>query len=248
MAGDSLSPIGYRHKPRWVFVIAFLFMLAPVGNFVSTLAMMRIADWWTPRVWIHWAQWISPGAWGIMTMLFLSGLGLLFVNRLSWIFASICLLTVLGFNLFYVFHFGTVSTLGPITLGVMVLATLLSGLFLYSQRFRRPYLNPRLRWWETRPRYRADLGVRMPPFSERCVLLDISESGALVDFPERVPMIPDQVQIEVTAELKLDCDVVRRPDSGRAFGLSFLKLSRPQRAELRRFLDQIASDPTRFYR
>jgi hypothetical protein len=247
MAGGPLNS-GYRHKPRWIYVAAVLFMLAPLGNFVATLALMNVPGWYLPETWITWSRWISPGAWAIMSLLFLSGAGLLFVRRFTWIFACACLVVVLGLNFFYLFHFGTVSTLGPITLGVMLVFTLATLVFLYRQQFRLPYMNPRVRWWETNPRYRADLGVRIPPFGERCVLLDISLSGALVDFPDRVPVMPEQVDLEVTADLKLACEVVRRPDSGRAFGLSFLKTTRAQRSELRRFLNQIASDPTRFYR
>ncbi|MEW6055701.1 MAG: PilZ domain-containing protein, partial [Bdellovibrionota bacterium] len=47
---------------------------------------------------------------------------------------------------------------------------------------RAPYFNPRLRWWESKPRYLVQLKavVSSSTLNQKCTILDISEGGAFI--------------------------------------------------------------------
>lgn len=123
-------------------------------------------------------------------------------------------------------------------LGLTALALVATAVFL-RREIRAPYANPRLRWWESPPRYRTEL------VCEQGRILDISLGGVYVESAAEVP---------IGAQLALRFEAFGRPveargtivwtwpgspDRPRGFGLKFTALGATDRAALKQVLTQL---------
>ena len=243
-AAESAPQVrGYRRKPRWIYAIAFIYMLAPLGNLIWSLASLHIPNWYKPAVWVYWTHYVSPATWAIMSLIFLSGFALLFVARWSWWMALFSLAVIAIYNLFMLKSF---SMMGPIAIAAMIAATLGAGVLLYFSQFRQPYLNPRLRWWQTSPRYRADIKVTIQGSPTEAILVDISRTGALLEWPQEIPHLEGRTALKLPPDTVVDSEVARRTPRG--YGVRFANLSSEQSKSLKKWIAQLAKDPTKAIR
>jgi hypothetical protein len=128
-----------------------------------------------------------------------------------------------------------------------------AGLLLFVQReVRSPYLNPRLCWWKTSPRYRVDFDVMVrnkeKGTEHKVTLLDISKTGCFVG------MCPDasvgqNVEIEI-GELKIPIQgtVVRSGFAGartnpiEGIGVKFYSTPLETTRKVKTFVAQLAGN------
>lgn len=240
-----MSVKAYRKRPLWTVLLALAFVFAPIGNLLVTLIAFRVPHWWSPQVWSQWISGVSPTLLALQVLIFVSGVALLFVRNWSW---TIALFTLSVACLYNVFSFQSLLKMGPWAVGVMVLLTLVGiAVMLYSP-FRRPYLNPRLRWWETSPRFRADIRVIIEGVPGEAILVDVSRTGALLEWREieNIPQLEGLKQMTLAQGPILSCIVIRRTPKG--YGLNFHKLSPASKKYLKNWLAELAKDPTRFAR
>lgn len=242
---------GYRRKPAWIVAVAILFILAPFGNFLYAMFSLGYRKWPESSEMDILLRSIPSMVWILQGLVALSGVALLFVRRGSLTLATVSLSMLTAYNLL---RFRDFSIIGTANLVALILATLAVLAALYFPRFRKPYIDPRVRWWETAKRYRADLSVEIVGGDESFRLLDISNTGALVTAPDAVlnRLIPGRpLRLHLPGGHELEAEVVREapaPGEGRAWGLRFTDTSRAARRGLREFLSTLESDPTKLLR
>jgi len=233
---------GYTRKPIWIRLIAIALILAPIGNIVFTIAALDV-PLMTWQSWSYWLAYIKPQVWALNVLLFSSGLALMRVRTWTHLFASFTIGVVLIYNI--VFWEGLLF-LGPIAFGVMLVLSLLAAGILYSREFRKPFHNPRLRWWETSPRYQARLPVSLTHSSEGNMypgeILDISRSGLFITI-ENNPDLPigEEHHVVLPTGIELRGQIVRR--TGNGYGLSFVRVGWNQRTQLKAFIEKLSHDP-----
>lgn len=239
---------GYVSKPTWIYVLGVSFVLAPLGNFIWSLAALGVKRWWDPRIWSIWIPYVEPHVWTLMALVSLSGLCLLFVRRWSWILSLVSLGIVLVYSLFLLPSIASKASIAIVSL-LMLITIGAMGVILFSP-FRLPYINPRLRWWETGPRYRVDIQVKVDDLSDEGVLVDISRTGCLVEWGGvRIPQdLRGNVRLLMPMGLVLLAEVTRRTPQG--YGFRFLGggYNKAASKTLRSFLQQLAKDPTKLVR
>jgi hypothetical protein len=236
-------PRGYRSKPIWIRLLAAALILAPIGNIAFTLYSLEL-PWSGAEAWRYWIQFIKPQVWALNVLLLMSGLALIRVRTWTHMLASVTLVLVLIYN---IATWEKLLFLGPATFGLMVLASLIAAAVLYSREFRKPYFNPRLRWWETSPRYQARLSVRITHASEGdthpAEILDVSRSGLFVAI-ESNPELPigEEHHIILPTGIELRAQIVRRTATG--YGFRFVRVGWVQRAQIKKFVRQLSTDPS----
>ncbi len=225
--------------------MAWAFILAPLGNLLFTLFLLKIPNWYHPSVWLFWVRGLTWMQMALQGLLFLSGLSLLMVRKHSWMIALVTLAIVSIYN---ILSFENLAQLGQLSVIFMILFTLITLFFLLFSPFRRPYLNPRLRWWESSPRFKTEIKVVIEGSPEDIVLVDVSQSGALIEFKagQQVPELEGFKQMTLSLGPILSCVITRRTERG--YGLRFVKLSRASKKYLRNWLRELAQDPSRFTR
>lgn len=233
---------GYRRKPTWIFIVGVLFLLTPFGNFLLTLASLNIQNWYKPETWAYWAKFIPIYTWALMSLIFCSGLALIFfVRRWALVLTMATLAAVLLHNIVMIRDF---SLMGTMAVTGMILTTAATWYFLYFSRFRRPYTNPKMRWWETSPRYRVDIPAKIDAVPVNATLVDISMSGALIEWPEPGAVPPeDRVShIMLPPDLRLPCRVARGTEKG--FGIQFDDFDAMTKKRFKGWLKQLETDPS----
>lgn len=239
------KPTGYRKKPAWIYLISAVLIFSPLGNLLWSLASMKVPDWYKPSVWIYWSHYFTVPTWGLLGLLFVAGISLLFVRRWSWALSMGVIGLICIYDIFMIKHF---MALGIGAVIAMISGTLSFGLILYFSEFRKPYLNPRLRWWETSPRYKVELPASISLFDKAGVIADISRSGMLIEWPNSVeiPELSGMCTVSLPTDLKIEGDIKRR--TARGYGVKFENLSKEQKKALMVFLETLELDPTKAVR
>ncbi len=243
----STQNSGYRKKPLWIYLAAFILMVTPLGNLLYSLASLGVQDWYHPRTWGYWLQFVNPSTWILLSLIFSSGILLLVVRKWTWTLSLVCLGVIVIYDVVMIAT-NQFEMMGPIPILLMILATISFGLGLYLTEFRKPYVNPRLRWWETEPRYRVDLPVTLTKVDHPGNLVDISRSGVLVEWtdPKTVPEIEGTLSLTLPTQIAIPVFVARR--TARGYGLQFKSLSSEQKKDLKVFIETLTVDPTKLIR
>ncbi len=139
-------------KPTGVYLIAFLFLLAPIGNILISFAGSGVSQWYNPNVFVPFAQTIPTLDWLWLGLLFITGLLLFRPHKLTWSLAIVTLLLVLFINAYRLFNIDQ-NSIDPNFLKVFsVLAVICTlSLLVISSYFRFPYLDRRTRWVSSDP-------------------------------------------------------------------------------------------------
>ena len=239
-----MENVGYRRKPAWIYLTALAFMLAPVGNTALVLQSLGLLSWDHREAAMAWLSNVSPGTWLLFGLVFLSGVALLFVRRWS---LHLTLGTLAIVVLYNIVNFQALSVIGAWKLGAMIIVTVGLLLSLYFSEFRVPYVNPRLRWWETAPRFRVDLKARETTLSRDLVIVDISRTGVLAEMSAEGIDVGQSLKLELPMDLKLAGRIARKSPNGQ-IGIEFVELDRTGRKHLKTFLDQLRDDPSKILR
>jgi len=244
-APPTIPSGGYRKKPVWIYLTSLVLILSPLGNLLWSLASMNVPDWYLPKVWFYWARFVTAPTWALLGLLFISGVSLLFVRRWSWTFSMVVIGLIGVYDLIMIKHF---AALGMGAVIAMIAGTVSFGFILYFSEFRKPYLNPRTRWWETSPRFKVDLPAGLVNFPKMGIMTDISRSGVFIEWPQvaDVPDLEGNCQVSLPQNLKLHGNIRRK--NGRGLGIEFINLSRVDRKSLENILKTLNEDPTKVSR
>ncbi len=238
---------GYRQKPKWIYFASIVLMLTPFGNLLWSLASLNVQDWYMPSAWAHWVKFVSPTTWFLLAMIFSSGILLLVVRKWTWTLSLACLGVIVVYDIVMIAS-NQFELMGNFPLILMLLATLSFGLGLYLTEFRKPYLYPRMRWWETSPRFRVDLPIGISSAEHSGNLVDISRSGLLVEWddPKKTPSLEGELVATLPTQVKIPVVVARQ--TARGYGLQYGELSTDHKKDIRFFLDTLSDDPTKLLR
>lgn len=134
-------------KPAGIFVLAYLFLLAPLGNLAISFAGSGNPEWYKPSVFYSFLPTVSSLDWFWLSLLFVTGLLLFRPHKTTWSLAIGALLVVLGINSYrFLSHdLNYEGNFAQWQLGVSSLITV-SILFVVFY-FRFPYLDRRARWF-----------------------------------------------------------------------------------------------------
>lgn len=164
-------------RPLIITLIAICYFLSPIAIIIQGSVMNRI-----PLV----------GPYNIFTRLFITDIIILFIYLISavalysvkkwgWYLFLGCGLILIGYNIFVYFHNPRYS-LSVLIIFNVVLAVV-AGIF-FRKHIIAPYFNPRLRWWETEPRFKIDIhaDIMLDDQILSGDILDLSMSGFFMAF------------------------------------------------------------------
>ena len=134
-------------KPLGIFVLAFLFLLAPLGNIVISFAGSGVQNWYAPDVFMSFLKTIPVWDWAWLSLLFITGLLLFKAHKLSWTLAIVALILILIINIYRIYFIDT-NSIDPQFLKIFSVIALLctTGVLVISFYFRFPYLDRRTEW------------------------------------------------------------------------------------------------------
>lgn len=158
-------------KPVGVYILAVLFLLAPLGNILISFAGSGLADWYSPSILMSLTQSIPWLDWLWLSLLFLTGILLFRPHKLTWSLAIVTLIFVLGINAFRLYSVDT-NSIDPMFLKVFSVLAILCTLsvLVIAFYFRFPYLDRRSRWTSSKPNTDRRSSVRFSEIDRRDTL------------------------------------------------------------------------------
>lgn len=198
-------------KPIGIYILAVLFILAPLGNILISFAGAGISNWYEPSVFISLVQTIPSFEWLWLCLLVMTG-GLLFrPHKLSWSFAIATLLIILSINFYRMFATIDSNSIDPQYLKVFSVLALICtlGVLVIAFYFRFPYLDRRANWIKNVERY--DLSTEVTVAGKKGYTESLSLSGCKVRFSEKVDFAAGQIIEVVLAEVSnqnVKCSVI----------------------------------------
>lgn len=133
-------------KPTGVYLLAVLFLLAPIGNLLLSFAGSGISNWKDPSVLYSLLQTVSPLDWLWLSLLIVTGILLLRPHKASWSMAIFTLLLVLAIN-FYRAGSGEFGNVGYAHWQILFSSVATAVVLVMAFYFRFPYLDRRARWF-----------------------------------------------------------------------------------------------------
>lgn len=175
---SSNNEIGLK-KPIGIYILALLFILAPVGNILISFAGAGVTNWYEPGIFFIFLQSIPAFDWVWLGLLVLAGILLFRPHKLSWSFAIVTLFLILCINAYRMFS-ADPSSITPQYLKVFSILALFCtlGVLMIAFYFRFPYLDRRANWIKNVERFDLRTEVQM---NKSFVLTEsISVSGCKV--------------------------------------------------------------------
>lgn len=143
-------------------------------------------------------------------------------------------------------YFGVVKSIF-----LMVIPLVFNGLFIYFiliPNVRAAYLDPRLRWWETKPRYcineKVEIkGEGVEVHSEDAMISNFSEGGI---FLKTIAIMPLGIIVNLKFSvlgipMNLNGKIVHQVESINAYGIQFSGLSRDEKKHLKKLTKELRS-------
>lgn len=168
-------------KPTGVYIIAILFLLAPIGNIAISFAGSGVTGWYKLNVFLPFLQSVPAIDWVWLSLVFISGVLLFRPHKLSWSIAIITLFLVLAINAYRLYQVDSNSIdLNFLKVfSVMAIVCTLSILVI-AFYFRFPYLDRRSNWIGNIQRY--DMRTNAVIGEIRGVTESISMNGCRLSF------------------------------------------------------------------
>ncbi len=146
MADNAATGSGLK-RPIGIYILAVLFIIAPLGNILISFAGAGISNWYEPSIFTAFVQSIPGFEWTWLGLLFLTGVLLFRPHKLSWSFAIVTLLLILCLNVYRMYSAGE-NSITPQYLKVFSILALFCtlGVLVIAFYFRFPYLDRRANW------------------------------------------------------------------------------------------------------
>ncbi|AGH95518.1 PilZ domain-containing protein [Pseudobdellovibrio exovorus] len=223
-------------KPVGVYIIAFLFLLAPIGNILISFAGSGVKNWHDINVLIPFIQSIPALDWIWLGLLFVTGVLLFRPHKLSWSIAIGTLLLVLCINAYRLFNVDG-NSIDPAFLkifSVLAIICTLSVLVIASY-FRFPYLDRRANWFTNVKRF----DIRTPAVANgvKATTESISHTGCRLSFEETSEFKKGdilKVKFLEISQAEADAEVVERLEFGAR--VEFRQLSAEFKQDFERWL------------
>lgn len=220
-----------KSRPWPIVILAWIHLLSPIGNVLVSAHLMHVSLYSYYNLVIRQTSLFD----NVNFFLLFPVAAFAIYACKSWSYPIF--LSVASWSFYQNFmswrHFPLLMT--PATLvAVYAVNIAVVGYFLIPS-VRAPYFNPRLRWWESKPRYTIDIEVEVD--GKAGVITNISEGGAFLKTARKLSVGEDvRVQSRFYGlPLEFFGKVVySRPGDARGYGIQFHDLAQSAKRNLKR--------------
>ncbi|MBC7372066.1 MAG: PilZ domain-containing protein [Bdellovibrionaceae bacterium] len=188
-------------RPIGIYILALLFILAPIGNIFISFAGSGVEGWYRPEVFSDLSAAIPFADWLWLAGIFIAGLSLLLRHKSAWVAGVFTLLVVLIMNTFRAFNVDE-NTLNPEFVRMQILISILVTFSVLIIAFyaRYPYLDRRQQWiFPTAHRYDFPTSITVHIDGDVVgVTESISSAGVRIRMPKVVDALKHAKDLHVT--------------------------------------------------
>jgi hypothetical protein len=181
-----------RYTTRFLKTTALVYMAFPAVYLLLATLIFDIPAGLTVRVLL------SPFFWILSFLAALSGYGLWEMRRWSWYLFLIANVLAIYANAVVVSNYGESNH--KVIAYIFSVAVILGVIYRVSKEVRVPYFLPKIRWWESNPRYKLVAPVALERSSGGALegeILDLSMTGCFIKLKQ--DLLPDEpIQVRFT--------------------------------------------------
>ena len=204
-SSDLKQPIG-------IYILALLFMLAPLGNIIVSFAGSGVSNWYNPAEFMELLKTIPLMDWLWLGGIFVAGAALLARHKSAWLVAVCALLVVLAMNTYRAFTIDD-AVLNPEFVRVQILISILVTFSVLIIAFyaRYPYLDRRQQWmFPTAHRYDVKTPVIIHTGGDLAGLTEsVSTAGVRIRLAKATKVLEGKTEVEFTFSELTDVKVVK---------------------------------------
>lgn len=233
-----------KQRPWPIIILTAFHVVAPVGNILINAWVSKINLFYYLRV-------IAAPENRLVLLIFtvvpLVGALLIYICKKWSYWAYIVLMTIpFGYSLMSYLKSATFTM--TIALVVFYIINMLVIGYFLLPAVRRLYFDPRMRWWETKPRYKADFQCQVDYKGAQhwVEIKNISQGGAFLETPSD---LEDGTMLKIFFKdpqgvLHLEGEIVyKRQQAPTGYGFKFTKESSKE-PRLKELLNKLAADGT----
>jgi hypothetical protein len=231
--------------PLGIYILAALFLLAPLGNIFFSFAASGIDNWFYPAKFIELLGAIPVVDWLWLGGIFIAGISLLLRHKSAWMTAVLVLLLVLLMNTYRAFTLDeTQMNTEFVRVQILVSILVTFSVLIIAFYARYPFLDRRQQWLaQTAHRYGTATRVSMSIGSAvvQGTTNSLSTNGAQILFeelPEKAKDLKPDSSLDLTFpemdDLKIETEVVEL--SGKVLRVKFKNFTWAERSRLEAWL------------
>jgi hypothetical protein len=232
---DLKSPVG-------IYVLAILFMLAPLGNILFSFAGSGIANWYHPAIFINLLGTIPMVDWIWLLGIFIAGLSLILRHKMAWMVAVGVLLWVLAMNTYRAFTLDeNMISADFVRMQILISILVTFSVLIISFYARFPYLDRRQQWlFPTAHRFAIVTPVQLHHGggTDPGVTDSLSSAGARVVLTKPLSALSTALIIELSFpeynDLRIQSEIIE--NSGQILRVKFKNLGWSQRSRFETWL------------
>ncbi len=141
------------YSSRTLRVISYIWLSFPVTYFIYAMAVLALNLSGLVKVLL------SPGYWFVCVITVIAGVGILRIRWYGWYLFLISNFLITYETAYDLSH----HSVGDVKTAMFFLTVALQGLLIYfvGREIRVPYFFPRIRWWESDPRYKLSVQTKL---------------------------------------------------------------------------------------
>ena len=174
----------------------------------------------------------------------IAGIAVYSVKKWSYPVFLLCMAWITC-QMFYKFSFDFTKTELFLTVIIPMLINIVYVSYILLPKVRAPYYDPRLRWWETKPRYvyATDIKISYNNIQTSGQMTNISEGGLFAIINESIePNTVIKLNLEILGDhLEIQAKVVYRKPDGTSHGLQFTNETGNQKRAVKKIIAHLAS-------
>lgn len=228
--------------PIGIYILAVLFLLAPLGNIFFSFAGAGIENWYHPDVFFNLLSTIPLTDWVWLGGIFIAGIALLLRHKMSWLFAVIVLFAVLIMNSYRAFTLDE-ALINTDFVRVQILISILVTFSVLIIAFyaRYPYLDRRQQWvYQTAHRHDTEtqIKVQFGDVAYQGQTTNLSTAGARIRFDQTSESLKHETSVNVVLtevdNLKIESEIIDY--NGNILRVKFKNFGWDDRAKLEAWL------------
>jgi|SaaInlStandDraft_5_1057022.scaffolds.fasta_scaffold84592_1 hypothetical protein len=232
-------------RPWSIVILTIVLLLIPVCNIITTFIISKYDVTFThylysliklPTNYFSLFSLIAPAV--IMAFAVYS------VKKWSYIVLALCALWITTMALLNLYnYYGQLNLLQIIfAIFLPVFFTIILALYFFIPAVKTTYFDPRLRWWETKPRYITSINSKVTLEDEHdAIIINISEGGVLLELNEKISL-DEKIKVFFDYEdiqYELDAKVVFQRTDVSAYGVQFIDLNIEKTKMIKSLVKQI---------
>ena len=220
-----------KRRPWGLMIIVWLHFLAPIGNVV--ISSLYSGNTLGRYLYLLFQPYNFHRLLLFVFFPILSGVMIYLCKRWSYIVYIFLMSLPVFFNIYFWYDTRNSQMIFPLILAYLV-NILVVGFFMRGS-VRKIYFDPRIRWWETQPRFYADIAAEVFLSTQKMAGQVVNISGSGLFFLSNEDLKEgDEIQIQFRdsgREINLDGQVVYiRKDKQHGFGVKFTNYKNSKKA------------------